>query len=125
MRVIGREHDVVGPPLFERRGQTRLLYLEREPRPRAEGAVRVSAAVVSGRELVMLFDAVRPRRRPATPSFEEADTETWEALEDPGQGDVDHRGHLLEDVADDVTAGVAGHPVKTDGVDAGKVGLMQ
>jgi hypothetical protein len=39
-------------------------------------------------------------------------------LEDPGQGDVDHGGHLLEYMADDMAAGVAGHAVEANGVDA-------
>src|ERR1700754_1792790 len=117
MRVVRREHDVVGPPLLQSRRQTRLLDLEREPRPRAEDTVGVSAAVVTGCQFVVLLDAVGPRRRPAAPGFEKPNTELWEALEDPRQRDVDHRGHLLEDVADDVAPGVAGHPVETDGVD--------
>src|SRR5690349_8956848 len=31
MRIVGGEHDVVGPALLERPGQTRLLDLEGEP----------------------------------------------------------------------------------------------
>ena len=92
---------------------------------RRQRAVRVATCEVSGREFEVLLDALDPVRRPTTTRLEEPEAQAGVTLEHTGETQSEHRGHLLERVADDVRACVGALTVLADGVDAAEVRLVQ
>ena len=77
------------------------------------------------RELEVLLDALDPVGRPTTARFEEAQPQGRMSLEYAGDAQAQHRGHLLEGMADHMRARVRALATFADGVDAAEVRLVQ